>query len=201
MKTLQQLLLALIVILISNSAQSSNTDSSDVLTVRGKILHKGVAQSATTVTLYEDNIPVEDIETSLTGKFNVTLKRGRQYMLAIEKEGLQNRLISVNTKMPDDDDDYETVFGFDFELEMIPKTTKFLNHDAYDFPCALIGFSSHHESFKSYEEYTASIMEEINKLMALEHREPEQKNKVVKKVNSHIEYANAATIQSLITGE
>ena len=92
-------------------------------------------------------------------KFSFTLNRNSYYAIRVSKPGFIPKIVSVETKFPDEIID---LISFSFNTDLIPEAlAKSLNQDALDFPIAIITFDPRTECFIHVKEYTELTKREI----------------------------------------
>jgi hypothetical protein len=84
-------------------------------------------------------------------KIFTTLKKNEIYTLIFQKEGFENKMVVIDTRMPDSVD---TTFPFvlDFEIEVHPSCSRQFS-ELSDFPVAYYRFYSGQEDFYYSEKY------------------------------------------------
>ncbi|MBI3521151.1 MAG: hypothetical protein HY062_17555 [Bacteroidetes bacterium] len=137
-------------------AQKLNSDSSVCLEIKGKVLNVGNKSSDTykAELIYYNNV-INNETISATKSFKFDLKRDAIYSIRISKKGFITKLISIYTRIPEDE---TNVYRLDFETELIEEhLSKKLDADALDFPITIIYYDEKADSFYYNEEYTNNI--------------------------------------------
>jgi len=115
-----------------------------------------------TAYLYEGSTIIDSAIVNSMKDFGFILKKNKEYSIKIMSKGYYPRLISVNTKIPDDVSTVP-IFVFEFEITLLPET-KGVDDYFTDFPIALIDFNTKTEKFNYNKKYTENIQKELDKV-------------------------------------
>lgn len=137
-------------------------DSSSCLLLEGKILNAAEGEEkGCIIEIFESGGETADT-ILLTGNkksFRYVLKKNSFYGIRVTKKGFVPRLISVNTAITSESD---RVHKFSFETALPDESElEYLNHDALDFPVAIIYYDKQDDSFCHNQQYTTSIKREM----------------------------------------
>lgn len=107
------------------------------------------------------NTLVDSLDLKQSKKFKFALKKDAYYAIKISKPGYIPRIISICTKLKNElDMDVLYKFHFDTEL-LLSEESHALNHEALDFPIAIVNFDDNLNGFYYSEEYTSNIKRAI----------------------------------------
>ena len=128
------------------------------LTISGTITHGEDVLAGVTIDLYEGNNVIESTVTKKNGKFKYKLNNDHIYTIDLIKEGYFTKRISINTALPDGDDNF---YDFDFDIDL--ESTKDKNYDAQlaEYPSALIAYDRRKKEFGFDKNYTRTYFDEI----------------------------------------
>ncbi|MCW3075939.1 MAG: hypothetical protein JWO32_548 [Bacteroidetes bacterium] len=143
-----------------NSHAYNKFDSTLCLEISGRILNlKSDSNNYFKVELIYNGIGIDSLKVKDKKEFKFELKRNKIYGIRVSKKGYADRIISIDTRLPQYAQGY---FRFKFDTELIKKEqSKKLNPDALDFPIALICFNNDMKCFYFNEEYTTYIKRRI----------------------------------------
>ena len=152
----------LTLLLLPNKSFSikSEPDSLICLEITGNIINLGNKPSDTfKVELIYFNTVINNEIVNVGKPFKCELKKNAIYTIRISKAGYIPRLISIYTKLPNENN---YLYTLDFETELIEehKSGK-LNAEALDFPIAIIYYDDKANWFYFNEEYTSNIKRSI----------------------------------------
>jgi hypothetical protein len=157
-------LLLIFALLINTAKSQSDSLQYECLKVVGVALNSaGKPLPGIQVRLLRQNEELEWLEVTSADHhdhtFQFTLVKNEHYSIEISREGCLTRLISIDTRMPDDVT-LEQLFRYEFEIEMLKE--KPVQDDFYlDFPLALISYDKKHSIFSFSEEYTKHIKQQL----------------------------------------
>jgi hypothetical protein len=143
--------------------KKSAADTSVCLEISGKISKAATKTSGGyTVTLVHHNTPVDSLVVKEGSSFKFLLKENAWYAVQIKKEGYTQKMISINTSLPEDKYN-KLIFKLSFVIdELISQwESKHLDSDALDFPIAIFAFDKKKEAFYYSEEYTSNIKKSL----------------------------------------
>lgn len=152
-----------ILILINNMFSSSKSfaqtikqDTTICLEIKGKVTNiKNKSDDSYKIELIYYNTVVKNDTISASKAFMYNLKKNSIYSLRISKKGYITKLISIYTKIPNDN---QELYHLDFDTELIEEhKSKKLNSDVIDFPITIIYFDEESNWFYFNEEYTNNI--------------------------------------------
>jgi hypothetical protein len=136
-------------------------DSALCMEISGKILKQAKNSGKAKIVLYHNNEPVDSLSLSGSKRFHFTLLKNEMYAIKIYKDGFLPRLISICTEMPLNKHGNH-FYKFHFDTELIEASEyDSLNHDALDFPIALVSFNKKKKCFYYSEDYTIHIKKRI----------------------------------------
>lgn len=160
MKTLLSLLLLSCFCSLAH-AGTPKYDSLSCLDIEGKILNAADGPDAPCkIELWTSN-GVVDFTTLTAGKnkFHFVLKRNTYYTIRIIKQGFVDKLVCVDTALPPEED---VTFRFRFDTSLMETAeAKDMNHDALDFPVAIIHYQLEEECFNYNVPYTRKMRDEL----------------------------------------
>src|ERR1700741_800572 len=155
--------------LMSMAAYSFNGDGKErsrdtavCLVISGNVfLPDDETNKATRIELVYFNEIVDSVVVDGNKKFRFDLKKDAYYAIRICKDGYVPRIISINTNLKVDPDDFY-VYKFHFDTELIKQNESVkLNAEALEFPIAIVNFDEELDGFYYNEEYTLNIKREI----------------------------------------
>jgi hypothetical protein len=136
----------------------STADTNLCLEIDGKILNTSEGKCIVEL-ICGNNVVETAVLKDGKKKFKFVLKTNRIYSIRLSKEGFITRLISIDTKIVNHEDD---IYKFSFETKLIERSgAEKLNKDFLDFPIALIYFDPKKECFDYNREYTSRIKKEL----------------------------------------
>ncbi len=164
MKTIKSILVVMLISLYTFTIAQSN-DSTICLEVIGIAVHKTEPLDGVTIKLYKENeelvweqitnIPYHD------HSFSFSLLRNSHYSIEVSKDGYISRLVSIDTRLPDDVQvKAANKFIFEFEVDLV-KEIKMKDDFYVDFPIAIISYNSNTGVFENHDDYTKHIKEKI----------------------------------------
>ncbi len=112
--------------------------------------------------LYEGPNIIDSTKVNSMKDFGFILKKNKEYSLKIVAKGYYPRLISFDTRLPDDVS-IVPVFVFEFDIILIPEI-KGVDDYFTDFPIALVEFEPKTQKFNYNKKYTAKIQKELDKV-------------------------------------
>ncbi|WP_317899955.1 hypothetical protein [Aurantibacillus circumpalustris] len=138
-----------------------NRDSASCLQVDGKITNANEGEDGfCTIELMSSNrVITSAILKGGKKTFKFLLGRDVTYTIRISKPGYLPRLVCIDTKM---DQTEEELYNFSFETKLLSEreSTK-LNKEYLDFPIALIYYDNKKDCFVYDKSYTSKIKKEI----------------------------------------
>lgn len=170
MKTFNKLhlILALILFLCVNLTKAgtkpkSNRDSTICLDISGKVtIDNDKNDNELKVELIYYNTVVDTLFAKTNKKFNFLLKKNSYYTIRISKEGYAPKIISICTNVKTFNPEKE-FYKFHFDTELMPlKTAAKLNHEALEFPIAIVTMDESIGGFYINEDYTSNIKRHIH---------------------------------------
>lgn len=137
-------------------------DSLVCLEIRGKIKKtKLFAGDDYKVELISDTVVVDSAFLGPGKSFSFHLRKNTYYGIRISKKGHLPRVISICTDLPPSKR-FDRFYKFYFDTELIEETEYAnLNHDALDFPIAIISFDQKLRCFYYSEKYTTTIKQKL----------------------------------------
>jgi hypothetical protein len=133
------------------------------LELNGKISITGQRDvSKYAVYLLLDNTIIDSLTLNEGQNFKFLLKENAWYAVNIKKEGCAPKMLSINTKLPENKYD-NVLFKVMFEVdELISHLESIhLDNDALDFPIAIISFDKDSQHFDYSKEYTKNIKKSL----------------------------------------
>jgi hypothetical protein len=115
------------------------------------------------VKLYIDNVIVKTSPASSRDKFKFILEENRNYTLCFSKPGCIDRLIRIDTYLPDGVEP-SPPFEFDFQMEMLAESNAGMQDT--DFPAGLIVYDPSTQKFESSRKYMAGL-KKVNKTLVV----------------------------------
>ncbi len=142
----------------SNTPNSKN--SSVCLKVNGIILkapHQA-ERGSYKIELLKDNVIIDSSKVPVNKQFEFKLVKNSWYTIRITKEGRVPLLISVDTKI---DDQNALIYEFKFETELLTTKDVNANNSIMDLPIGIVRFDRVNNRFYPIEDYTADIKQKI----------------------------------------
>jgi urate oxidase len=162
MKNLIILFIFLCLFLLDMKLQAAGRGSrtNAALLVKGRLNNvESKAGETYTVELITACEVVQSLEVSDNKSFKLLLEKDTHYAIRITKDGYTPRLLSIYTRLPEDDD---RLHHFRFDTELIAEEdADTLDKDAIDFPVAVISYDEDIDGFYYNEEYTANIKKQL----------------------------------------
>jgi hypothetical protein len=167
MKTLATILILALGLTLSTSVSAAKPgrvisapakkarDQKKCLEICARPMFRGEAMKDVTIRLYKADQLVYQILASEEPRIFFALDPNSNYSVKFSKEGYTDRLISINTTIPDDVV-MSPIFTFDFDIEMVAQNVS-LDEFYLDFPVALVTFDKRKEIFGYNREYTRKI--------------------------------------------
>lgn len=156
LKTVLIFLISLVFFVINSYGQEIKQDSVICLEIKGKVTNiKSKSDDSYKIELIYYNSVINNEIISASKSFKYNLKKNSIYSIRISKKGYITKLISIYTKLPQDN---EELYRLDFETELIEEhKSKKLNSEVIDFPITIIYFDEEANWFYFNEEYTNNI--------------------------------------------
>src|SRR5690606_24282213 len=105
------------------------------LPVQGEVTVEGQRTSDFDVTVYRDNEEMGKIKADKKGRFNLELDIDRGYTLMISKPGYQNKMIYLDTALPEG---LVTYPAYDCFVNLMPVNATNIDPFYTDFPSAIV---------------------------------------------------------------
>lgn len=165
MKTKTAITLPIAGILMSTSilAQGKLVDRRDqaegwYLPVHGQVLIDGAKADNYQILLYKDNVELGKLQSDKRGRFELELDIDASYNLRVIKDGYQEKVIAIETKLPEDLVKYP-----DYECTVSLQKTASTNVDPFytDFPSAIIRYNEELGGFYHSEHYLTHIQTKL----------------------------------------
>jgi hypothetical protein len=150
--------------LLSVKTQADNEakyDSLSVLYVEGRISNADKNANEECIVELITNSGTIDTILLKEGKkeFRFVLNKNTSYSIKISKKGYVSKLISIDTKIPNDNRNFG-LYSFAFETDLVKeKLMRKLKKDVPDLPIATVCFDSRSDSFSDDKHSTAHIKE------------------------------------------
>jgi hypothetical protein len=144
------------------SRAQSSRDSLTCMEITGK-LQKFKSEFAPNykVELIKDTLVIDSAFSDGKRKFRFFLEKNTWYGIRISCPGYLPRIISICTEIPEGKR-YDKLYRFHFDTDLLKESEyDMLNHDALDFPIALIAFDKAMKCFYYSEDYTSHIKQKI----------------------------------------
>jgi hypothetical protein len=158
--------LSILSLINSMNAGTTNPDKNKAKTVssgkaclelKGSASVNGSKLKDFSIRLYKGGKLVSKMSNGKKEKCNFLLEANSEYTICFSKKGLPDRMISINTAVPEDVD-LSRHFIYEFEMEFLPESTR-INSEAIDFPAGLIYFDEDTEKFEYSRKYAKSIQQ------------------------------------------
>ncbi|MES2681797.1 MAG: hypothetical protein V4635_18020 [Bacteroidota bacterium] len=145
---------------ISASVYSAgNKDTAYVIEIDGKVLIPRDDESKMyKIELLCHNTVVDSGVVVDSESFLLKIKKDSWYTIRISKEGYLPMSVSIDTKLPGNNDHFHT---FHFDTELIPDNKYIMDNDAVDFPIAIISFNKKAGEFTPVMEYSKNIRKSL----------------------------------------
>ncbi|MBL7888536.1 MAG: hypothetical protein JNL24_03225 [Bacteroidia bacterium] len=164
MRKINTFLISIFIFLCTDVFAQKN-DSTICLEIIGIAVHKTEPLDGVTIKLYKENeelvweqitnIPYHD------HSFSFSLLRNSHYSIEVSKDGYISRLVSIDTRIPDDVQvKAVNKFVFEFEVDLV-KEIKMKDDFYIDFPIAIISYNATRGAFENHDDYTKHIKEKI----------------------------------------
>ena len=148
---------------LCTSAQSNLVDARDqaegwYLPIHGRVLIDGEKASDYKVVLYKDNVEIKRVDSDKKGRYDLELDIDATYTVRILKEGYQEKMVLVETHIPQDLVKYP-----DYECTVSLQKTASKNVDPFynDFPSAVIRYNEELGGFYHSEHYLTHIQTKL----------------------------------------
>jgi len=141
---------------VKNKAKEA-TAAKACLELKGSASLNGSKLKDFNIRLYKGGKLVHQMANGKKDKCSFLLEANQEYTLCFSKKGLADRMISINTAVPEDMD-LSHLFLYEFDMEFIPENGK-INSEALDFPAGLIYFDDDTEKFEYSRKYAQSIQD------------------------------------------
>lgn len=141
----------------------SNDDTLSSLTIDGVIANAGLgSDKECRVELWLSNGVVDTVILKKgKTKFRLNLRCNSYYTIKISKKGFIDRLICIDTAIPEGYD--EDSFRFRFETELLDMSAaKGMNKDMLDFPAAIVHYQESEDYFDYNRAYTDNLKQQLN---------------------------------------
>jgi hypothetical protein len=144
----------------SNDRPAKNIEKKTVLKrecleIAGTAMSKGITLKQVAVKLYKGDQLVAQIPTTRKEKVFFVLEENCAYTLVYSKPGYVDRMIQVDTKLPDKTK-LEPIFTLEFEVEMMPEN-KTNESDILDFPAGIVYYNKASDKFEDSRTYTSRL--------------------------------------------
>ena len=128
------------------------------------VTENGGKASFLRVSIYKDNQLVTEMPPHKRGSFQLGLDLDSYYAIIVRKEGYRDKLININTNLPEGVERYEA-YACNINLE---PAERFAHSDPFylDFPGALVRWDSEKEGFDHSNTYLADIQLKVALLSA-----------------------------------
>lgn len=145
------------------SAQSRLVDKRDqaegwYLPVQGEVTVEGQQTSEFEVTVYRDNEDMGKITADKKGRFNLELDIDRSYTLMISKPGYQNKMIYLDTALPEG---LVTYPAYDCFVNLMPSNATNIDPFYTDFPSAIVRYDAEQGGFYHSDNYLTHIQTKL----------------------------------------
>lgn len=153
----------LLVSTIPGMAQGKLVDRRDqaegwYLPVHGQVLVDGQRADGYQLILYKDNIELGKLDSDKRGRFELELDIDASYMVRIVKDGFQEKIVAIETKLPEGLVKYP-----DYECTVSIQRTASKNIDPFytDFPSAIVRYNEELGGFYHSEHYLTHIQTKL----------------------------------------
>ncbi len=136
------------------------------------------------IDVYQNSQKEKTLTTGQEGLFQLEMDLNKEYTIAFSKEGYVTKRIFVNTSLPEDDgDQWEVEFSIGL-FEMFPG----LDVSALEAPITKIRYMERERSFGYDREYTARMMNKVDKILAqLRKLKEEAYKQLIRKGDQHFD--------------
>lgn len=126
--------------------------------VHGQVLIDGDKASDYQLVLYKDNVELGKLESDKRGQFELELDIDAFYMVRIIKNGFQEKIVAIETKLPEGLVNYP-----DYECTVSLQKTASQNIDPFytDFPSAIVRYNEELGGFYHSEHYLTHIQTKL----------------------------------------
>jgi hypothetical protein len=157
--------------------QLKKSDTTGYISVSGIVELNNKPLENSTITLYENNTKIKELNTIANGNFKLKLDFDKHYSMEITKPGLVVKKFEFNTHLPDSTDNH-LIFPFTFTIVLFPKY-KDLDISILDKPLAIINYSKQFNDF-FYDYNYSKLMNE--KVLDLQKKVEEFSNKYFRNI-------------------
>jgi hypothetical protein len=126
--------------------------------IHGQVLAEGRKVGAVEIIIYRGNTEIGRIQGTKKGQFELELDIDQSYTIRVIKEGLQEKLVLVDTTLPKDLVDYPDYHCF---INMLPVNVQNIDPFYADFPSAIIRFDEEKGGFYHSENYLTHIQTKL----------------------------------------
>ena len=133
------------------------------LPVQGKVLVNGKQTSDCSITLDRDNENVGEMKCGKKGDFVMELDIDKMYTIRVMKDGFQEKILYVDTKLPENLVEYP---DFELTLNLNPYDAAQVDPFYTDFPSALIRYDEEMKGFYHSEHYLSHIQTKLAGVMS-----------------------------------
>lgn len=148
---------------VLHAGAQKNDNKENCLAVVGFFFNSVLIKNIS-VYLYEGANIVDSAKVNSNKDFGFVLDRNKQYSICIIARGYYQRLIAINTDLPDNINTIP-LFIFEFEIELM-REAKGVDDYYMDFPIAIIAFDPKTETFGYRKKYTTMMQKESRKVQA-----------------------------------
>jgi len=152
-------------ILLANTtlAQSKLVDRRDqaegwYVPIHGQVIIDGKSATAIEITLYKDNVVVRELESDKHGRFELELDLDAMYNIRVNKEGYQQKLVLIDTRLPENLVKYP---GYVCTVSLQKEASKNIDPFYADFPSATVRFNEELGGFYHSEHYLTHIQTKL----------------------------------------
>lgn len=124
------------------------------LPVQGEVTVNGEHAGAVDLLLYRDNEQLGTLQTDKKGHFTLELDINQFYTVRVMKQGFQEKMLYIDTKIPENVLDYPDYLCF---VNLQPATTQGIDPFYTDFPSAIVRWNEEEGGFYHSEHYLDHI--------------------------------------------
>ena len=129
------------------------------LEVLGSVMEDGEILESANIKVYRGNELVENLLTAANGKFIINLELQTTYTLEFAKDGLATKSVSIDTKVPKEEENEIIPYKFKIDLFKIPES--YVPDDKIEKPVTRIAYNDQIGDFDYDVQYTRQRQQEI----------------------------------------
>ncbi|MCB9184884.1 MAG: hypothetical protein H6591_13325 [Flavobacteriales bacterium] len=122
--------------------------------VQGEVTLNGQETAEASLVLFRDNEQLGTLQTDKKGRFTLELDINQFYTVQVKREGYQDKMLYIDTKLPENVVDYPDYLCF---VNLQPLSTQGIDPFYTDFPSAIVRWNEEEGGFYHSEHYLDHI--------------------------------------------